>query len=398
MAIESTLALIKPDAFERADDILHIIKQNGFEVAQMEQVWLTKERAGEFYIEHKERPFYDDLTNFMASNPSMVLVLRKEGAIAAWRTLMGPTNAARAKSSHPNSIRALFGTDGSKNAVHGSDSPMSAAREIEFFFPSYSAPTPHTGHNARDYLTKTVSPLLVKALSEMCRLCPANPVEWLGQYLLGVAKDADSAIAADADAAAASALSAKTANGTKKQRIYFVLGGPGSGKGTQCANLVKKFGFDHFSAGDLLRAEVDSGSEQGVMIGEMIKEGTIVPGEITVNLLKKAIQHSSAPGILIDGFPRKLAQAGQFEKDVCDFDFVLFLDCPEEVMEQRLLERGKTSGRSDDNIESIRKRFRTFIETSMPVIEYYDAKGKVRRVDATQPIDSVFNQVQPLFS
>lgn len=188
-------------------------------------------------------------------------------------------------------------------------------------------------------------------------------------------------------------------NGVHKpeRRIFFVLGGPGSGKGTQCVKLAEKFGFAHFSAGDLLRAEVKSGSEQGVMIDEMIKEGKIVPGEITINLLKTAISSSKAEGVLIDGFPRELAQAGSFEKDVSDFEFVLFLDCPEEVMEKRLLKRGQTSGRSDDNEATIRKRFRTFIETSMPVIEYFETKGKVCRIDATQSVEQVFEQVEKLF-
>lgn len=168
-------------------------------------------------------------------------------------------------------------------------------------------------------------------------------------------------------------------------------------QGTQCARLVEDFHFDHFSAGDLLRAEVKSGSSTGVEIDRMIANGEIVPGDITISLLANAISSSTAPGILIDGFPRKLDQAGAFEKDVSDFAFVLFFDCPEEVMEERLLKRGETSGRVDDNAESIRKRFDTFVKTSMPVIEYYEAKGKVRRVDATKTPDEVYAVVKGFF-
>lgn len=380
--IESTLALIKPDAYAQCDSILAVIKAHGFVIAERSMQTLSKARAAEFYEEHKERPFYDDLTIFMSSGPSLALVLRKDGAIAAWRALMGPTNSEKARASDPACIRAKFGTDGSKNATHGSDSPQSAAREISFFFPSYSSPEQYKAAEAKEYLTKTVCPLITKALTEMCRLNPPNPVEWLGLSLL---RDAGVDVAAQTPAS------------KPARRIFFILGGPGSGKGTQCAKLVEKFSFDHFSAGDLLRAEVKSGSEQGVMIDDMIKEGKIVPGEITINLLKNAIKGSSAPGVLIDGFPRQLDQAGGFEKDVSDFEFVLFFDCPEEEMERRLLERGKTSGRNDDNIASIKKRFRTFVETSMPVIEYYEAKGKVHRIDATQPIDGVTEQILGLF-
>lgn len=379
MEIESTLALIKPDAHPRADEIISLIKSAGFVVSEREELHLTKERAAEFYIEHKDRSFYDDLVAFMSSAPILALVLRKENAIAAWRQLLGPTNTEKARQSDPQSVRGRFGTDATKNAAHGSDSRASAAREIAYFFPGFSAPVQFKGADAKDYLNKTVCPLLTKALTEMCRLNPPNPVEWLGRYLL---KDEQVEV---------------VPKKVPKRRIFFVLGGPGSGKGTQCSFLVDKFGFEHFSAGDLLRKEVSSGSEQGVIIDDMIKDGKIVPGEITINLLKNAIEGSTAPGVLIDGFPRQLGQAGSFEKDVSDFEFVLFFDCPEEEMERRLLQRGETSGRSDDNIESIRKRFKTFLETSMPVIDYYEAKGKVHRIDATQKKELISEQVAKLF-
>ncbi|PXF44190.1 UMP-CMP kinase 3 [Gracilariopsis chorda] len=376
--IESTLALVKPDAFDNTENIITIIKRNGFVISERQVVTLSKERAAQFYEEHKERSFYDDLTTFMSSGPTLALVLRKADAITSWRQLMGPTNSDKARKEAPDSIRAKFGTDGSKNATHGSDSPQSAAREIAFFFPEYQHSSEFNGQDVREYLTKTVTPLLTTALTEMCRLNPSDPVEWLGHYLLKSA-----------------GISAEPAKPSKN--IYFVLGGPGSGKGTQCAKLVEKLSFDHFSAGDLLRNEVSSGSEQGKMIGEMIKEGKIVPGHITLDLLRNAIDGSNAPGVLIDGFPRQLGQAGSFEKEVSDFEFVLFFDCPEEEMERRLLQRGKTSGRSDDNIDSIRKRFNTFVNTSMPVIEYYEAKGKVHKIDATMPIDTVTEAILKLF-
>jgi UMP-CMP kinase len=93
---------------------------------------------------------------------------------------------------------------------------------------------------------------------------------------------------------------------------------------------------------------------------------------------------------LIDGFPRKMDQAVKFEETVCPAKLVLFFDCPEAVMESRLLERGKTSGREDDNAESIRKRFRTFIETSMPVVDRFEEVGKVLKLDATPEPDEVY--------
>ncbi|KAJ5902353.1 hypothetical protein N7495_002881 [Penicillium taxi] len=191
---------------------------------------------------------------------------------------------------------------------------------------------------------------------------------------------------------------------TKDVTVVFFLGGPGSGKGTQSANLVKDYGFVHLSAGDLLRAEqVRQGSEYGEMIKTYIREGKIVPMEVTVALLSNAMAESLATApppagtkarFLIDGFPRKLDQAVFFEKTVCVSELVLFLDCPEDVMEARLLKRGETSGREDDNAESIRKRFRTFVETSMPVVEDFRGKDKVVEVEATKSVDEVYAKVK----
>lgn len=183
--------------------------------------------------------------------------------------------------------------------------------------------------------------------------------------------------------------------------VIFVLGGPGAGKGTQCSKLVAEHGFTHLSAGDLLRAEQERpGSQFGDLIRDYIKNGLIVPMEVTVQLLENAMAEalrksgSSKGRFLIDGFPRKMDQAHKFEEAVCPAKLVLFYDCPEETMEARLLERGKTSGRADDNADSIRKRFRTFVETSMPVVKYYEEVGKAVKIDATAKPDQVFEKTQ----
>ncbi|XP_010546799.1 PREDICTED: UMP-CMP kinase 3 isoform X2 [Tarenaya hassleriana] len=191
----------------------------------------------------------------------------------------------------------------------------------------------------------------------------------------------------------------KEANGSgteNKPTVVFVLGGPGSGKGTQCANIVKQYGYTHLSAGDLLRAEISSGSENGNMIQNMIKEGKIVPSEVTVKLLQKAMQESGNDKFLIDGFPRNEENRAAFENVTkIEPKFVLFFDCHEEEMERRLLNRNQ--GREDDNIETIRKRFKVFLESSLPVVEYYEAKGKVRKIEAVKPVEEVFEAVKAIF-
>ncbi|KAJ4501700.1 UMP-CMP kinase [Lentinula lateritia] len=192
-----------------------------------------------------------------------------------------------------------------------------------------------------------------------------------------------------------------------KVTVIFVLGGPGAGKGTQCARLVEDFSFSHLSAGDLLRAEQHrEGSEYGQLIQTCIKEGSIVPMEVTVKLLENAMtatlaERRSGEGwtdgrgrFLIDGFPRKMDQAEKFEHDVGKATAVLFFSTTQEVMLDRLLERGKTSGREDDNVESIKKRFNTYKEQTMPVIEHYEKLGKVIEIDSSVSIEEVHQKTR----
>jgi len=183
--------------------------------------------------------------------------------------------------------------------------------------------------------------------------------------------------------------------------VIFVLGGPGAGKGTQCSLLVEKYNFSHLSAGDLLRAEQERpGSEYGELIQTCIREGTIVPMRVTIKLLENAmratLESKSGSGweagkgrFLIDGFPRKMDQALKFEQDVCTSSLVLFFTTDEDTMLKRLLKRSETSGRADDNEESIKKRFVTYNETTMPVIKHYQEQGKVAEIDSSPEVNEV---------
>ncbi|KAL3895712.1 MAG: hypothetical protein SGCHY_004534 [Lobulomycetales sp.] len=185
----------------------------------------------------------------------------------------------------------------------------------------------------------------------------------------------------------------------KETVVVFVLGGPGAGKGTQCAKITSEFGFTHLSAGDLLRAEqANEASEHGELIRNYIKEGKIVPHEITIALLKNAIIASPNLKFLVDGFPRAMDQALAFEKTVCPGAFILYFECTEEEMTKRLLKRGETSGRTDDNMESIKKRFHTFRETSFPVIKHYESLGKVKKVVCDRGVDEVYAETRKYFT
>ncbi|KAJ3288454.1 hypothetical protein HK104_008172, partial [Borealophlyctis nickersoniae] len=181
-------------------------------------------------------------------------------------------------------------------------------------------------------------------------------------------------------------LRAKTAQPTRSEKlpfdgenIAFVLGGPGSGKGTQCDRIVQQLQWAHLSTGDLLREEVKKGTDLGRSLEADMKEGKMVPLEVTMRLLSSAMEEKrGAPGFLIDGFPRTMEQATLFEQTIGRCTFVLFFDCPNEILTQRLLKRGETSGRADDNLESIQKRLKTFEEASMPVIEHFKKDGRVK--------------------
>ncbi len=130
---ESTLAIIKPDAVRKkvVGKIIQRIEDEGFEISQMKMVCLTKGEAEGFYIVHKDKKFYDSLTEFMSSGEIVVMLLERENAIAHWREVMGATDPSQAK---PGTIRRSFGFSVERNTVHGSDSPTTAGWEIDYFF------------------------------------------------------------------------------------------------------------------------------------------------------------------------------------------------------------------------------------------------------------------------
>ena len=131
--MEKTFAIIKPDACSRniAGKILARIEEKGFRVIAMKKIAMTRKQAEGFYAVHRGKPFFDSLTNYMSSGPCIVMVLEKESAIAAWRTLMGATNPANADR---GTIRKEFALSLEANSVHGSDAPETAEYEIKYFF------------------------------------------------------------------------------------------------------------------------------------------------------------------------------------------------------------------------------------------------------------------------
>jgi adenylate kinase family enzyme len=182
-----------------------------------------------------------------------------------------------------------------------------------------------------------------------------------------------------------------------KPNVVFVLGGPGSGKGTMCSLAETQLGWTHLSMGDLLRLEREAGGETATTIEEYITTGRIVPNEISVTVLKKAMETATREhgktNFLIDGFPRSLDNlAGWYEVfgREAELPMMLFFECPYDVLEERILGRAKYSGRSDDNVESLKLRFDTFKEKTLPTLEVFRSKNKVVEVDASQSREAVY--------
>jgi adenylate kinase family enzyme len=182
--------------------------------------------------------------------------------------------------------------------------------------------------------------------------------------------------------------------------VIFVLGGPGSGKGTMCGLAESQLGWVHLSAGDLIRAEREAGGPAAEAIEAILTAGKLVPNEISVTLIKNAMEHSTRTtgkrNFLIDGFPRSLLNLKGWEevsKPDAELPTMLYFECPYPILEQRILGRAKYSGRSDDNIESVKLRFDTFKVDTMPTVEHFRSLGKCVEIDASQDRKTVYDLV-----
>lgn len=179
--------------------------------------------------------------------------------------------------------------------------------------------------------------------------------------------------------------------------IIFILGGPGSGKGTQCERIVKEYGFCHMSTGDLLRDEVNRGSERAEKLKKTMADGKLVSQDVILELVRDAMQrNSSAKGFIIDGFPRDIPQGLQFERSIAPCVCIMYFECTNEEMKKRLMGRAKTSGRVDDNEETIAKRLHTFESQTKPVVHEWGRR--VRTIDAMRDVESIYKDVQHHFN
>lgn len=167
-----------------------------------------------------------------------------------------------------------------------------------------------------------------------------------------------------------------------------LLGPPGSGKGTQAERLRDELGYTWLSTGELLRDARAKGTELGRRAGEYMDRGELVPDEVIVDLIETALAELGDRPILLDGFPRTVAQAEALGRDL---DLAILVDVPDDVVAERIA--GRHQGRADDNPETVHERLRVYHRETEPLIGHYEKQGKLRRVDGAQAPDAVHDDV-----
>ena len=178
-----------------------------------------------------------------------------------------------------------------------------------------------------------------------------------------------------------------------------IFGAPGSGKGTQSARIVEKYGLNHISTGDVLRAEIKNGTELGKTAKGYIDNGQLIPDALMIDILASVFDSfKDSKGVIFDGFPRTIPQAKALKKMLnergTDVSIMLNLQVDEDELIQRLLERGKISGRSDDNLETIKSRLEVYHTQTAPLADYYVEEGKHVAINGMGTIEEIFGRIK----
>lgn len=177
-----------------------------------------------------------------------------------------------------------------------------------------------------------------------------------------------------------------------------IFGAPGSGKGTQSERIVEKYGINHISTGDVLRAEIKNGTELGKTAKGYIDQGQLIPDELMIDILGSVFDSfKDSKGVIFDGFPRTIAQAEALKKMLAergqDVSVMVDLDVPEEELMIRLIKRGKDSGRADDNEETIKKRLHVYHSQTAPLIDWYKNEKKYQHINGLGTMEGIFAEI-----
>jgi len=413
LALERTLAMIKPNAVNNANKIQQRIVQEGFTIMAQQRVQFTRELAELFYAEHANKRFFDRLCTFMSSGPSYVLVLSKPGAIKHWRMVAGPTNPKEASESYPDSLRALYGsqTNMTANAVHGSANQADAEREIGFFFPNTVREPVKKRAAAKEEMktcksaldsARSLHSVLVEGLTELCKQKPAGlaAIRQLGNWLLqnnpnqpaptGPSTDVERAPTALSGRAPINAGVEIPLMDDPIQNIVFTIGGPGSHLPQHCSRIAKEFGHTLISTSELLRAEMKRGSVLGKEIESAVQNNELVPTEIIVACMKAKMKRSGSNKFLIQGYPRTLEQAFAFERNIAPVNKVLYFECNQQVQEQRLLGIGYND---EEDVKEEQAKIAIFYEKTSEVVTFYQKAGNLVTINDNVDQDQSYPQV-----
>lgn len=177
-----------------------------------------------------------------------------------------------------------------------------------------------------------------------------------------------------------------------------IFGAPGSGKGTQSEKIVEKYGINHISTGDVLRAEIKNGTELGKTAKGYIDQGQLIPDSLMVDILAHTFDSfKDSKGVIFDGFPRTIAQAEALKQMLKErgqeVSVMLDLEVPEDELMTRLIKRGQQSGRADDNKETIMKRLEVYHNQTAPLIDWYKAEGKYQHINGLGELDRIFSDI-----
>lgn len=178
-----------------------------------------------------------------------------------------------------------------------------------------------------------------------------------------------------------------------------MIGGPGSGKGTQSEKLIKKYGLHHISTGDVLRDHIKKGTDLSKIAKGYIDEGQLIPDDLMISILDDVLENEAKdkPGVIFDGFPRTIPQAEALNdllaKRGKQLNAVIGLEVPEDELVARMLERGKQTGRTDDNEDTIKKRLKVFNLQTSPLKEHYKKSGKYKPIDGLGDLERIFADI-----
>jgi adenylate kinase family enzyme/nucleoside diphosphate kinase len=457
LKMQRTLCIIKPDGMENLFKIRAEIEDCGFTILREAEVKLTEDRAMEFYEDQKAKPSFNGLIKEATSGPCVVAVCCRLEAISVFQQLIGPESVKDAQVTRPKSLRAKYGRDIQRNAVHGSADPKAAAREVRFFFPEMGADPSPDSEEVSNFLFRkgatasmnllsvsesnqigpddpALQQLLSKGLIAMCQAKPKGlgAVKWLSKWLAennptpkpeepsapipfepperaaryvenGVNKDGLSfVVQLPAPTTSKPIVEVDVSQESPAYRelefttppyVVFVTGGPGSGKTAICAKIREEFNFIHLSMRDLCEDEAQAGTYLGNEIGKCYSAGKPIPDDIIISILKKTMV--------------KHQDTNRFLLDDFPRSTELALKFEHEIAEVAFILHLQGSVETmKARLEGLAKKkeaweideaMKIYMGTMKRATDYYLPLGKVRTVNADSTLDEVYEEARRYF-